>query len=521
MAFSLRTRGHSEVGLVRNDNQDSAYISPSLIVVADGMGGAAAGDLASAVAIRELGRADAQNRQGPDNLEGGRLAGDQMLEVLGGALTKANDVLADLVIWDQSLEGMGTTVCGAMFSGSQYGICHIGDSRGYLLRDGKLRQLTRDHSWVQSLVDEGKISEQEALTHPHRSLLMKVLNGQPSHTPDFELVDAALGDRLLFCSDGLSGMVPDDVIAKLLTSGDDLDTIAAGLAKEAHAGGGLDNITFVIADVVVGDAELDAAAPQVLGAAATAKIPDVEPKPPLHLGEAREDTRRILRSAAPRRGTPAAPPHAAGLPAGVIDPDRLETIRYSPHLPSRSRRLLPLITSILVVLALLLAGFFGARAYLASQYFIGPDTGRVAVFQGAPEQVLGRELWTRIETSTVRIADLPPYYAGKVTDRDLHYESLDQAREALSNLGRMAERCIAERAAAASPPPGSAESPGATGSPSGPGTTGSSQTSAGAAQSSPGNLHSPTTPTAATTTPGPTSKPSPAPSNRPDLEACG
>ena len=241
MALSLKVAAHSEIGLVRSNNQDSAYVSPTMIAVADGMGGAAAGDLASAVAVRELRRVDALNRP---EAPGERLAGEQMLEALGGALTKANDALADLVVSDRSLEGMGTTVCGLMFSGSQYGIAHIGDSRGYLLRDGEFRQLTHDHSWVQSLVDEGKITPAEAAEHPHRSLLLKVLNGQPPHIPDYQLVDAKLGDRLLFCSDGLSGMIDDDVIAELVASTSDLDAAVAALTKAARAGGGLDNITF-------------------------------------------------------------------------------------------------------------------------------------------------------------------------------------------------------------------------------------------------------------------------------------
>ena len=182
MAFSLCTQAHSEIGLVRKNNQDSGYFSPTMLLVADGMGGAAAGDLASTVAVKAIEKADR------------RLQGEAMLEALAGTLAKANDQLADLVAHNHRLEGMGTTVTGVMFDGEQLGMVHIGDSRGYRLRDGKLEQLTRDHSWVQSLVDEGKISEEEAATHPHRSLLLKVLNGQPTHTPDVEMVDVHLAN---------------------------------------------------------------------------------------------------------------------------------------------------------------------------------------------------------------------------------------------------------------------------------------------------------------------------------------
>ena len=146
MPLTLRTVAHSEIGLVRKNNQDSGYASPTMVVVADGMGGAAAGDLASTVAITELARADGLHK------------GAEMLEVLGGALQKANDRLAELVADDMSLDGMGTTVCGALFDGEQLGVAHIGDSRGYLRRNGELTRLTHDHSWVQSLIDEGRIT---------------------------------------------------------------------------------------------------------------------------------------------------------------------------------------------------------------------------------------------------------------------------------------------------------------------------------------------------------------------------
>ena len=146
MTLQLKYVAHSEIGLIRKNNQDSGYASPHLVVVADGMGGAAAGDLASAVAIDTLRKIDAPT------------TGEQMLEVLASAIHQANDKIAELIESDFSLEGMGTTVTGAMFDGTQLGLAHIGDSRAYLLRDDRLERLTHDHTWVQSLVDDGKIS---------------------------------------------------------------------------------------------------------------------------------------------------------------------------------------------------------------------------------------------------------------------------------------------------------------------------------------------------------------------------
>ncbi len=516
MALSLRTRAHSEVGLVRSNNQDSAYVSPRMMMVADGMGGAAAGDLASAVAIGELQKTD-EHLADVQGAGAESLTGEQVLELLSGALARANDHLSDLVAWDRALDGMGTTVCGAILVSDQYAICHIGDSRGYLVRDGELRRLTKDHSWVQSLVDDGKISPDDAASHPHRSLLLKVLNGQPAHTPEFALVDATLGDRLLFCSDGLCGLVEDDVLQRLLTAGDDLDAIVASLVEAAHQAGGQDNITLILADVVAHDDALEAVPPEVLGAARTVKIPRIDTPPAPSPGDGSRPGARGVPAEAAMVGRE----RLAGtkeLAGGLIDPDRFEAIRYTPRMASRARRLLPLMTSLVVLLALVAASYFGGRAYLGSQYYIGPDDERVAIFQGLPDQILGRDLSTKLETSTVRVDDLPPYYAGRVRDADLRYDSVDQAHEQLASLGRMAERCIAERAA----------SGGAPNSSSGPTTQSVAPTTDSGAPTT--QRVAPTTtslvPASATSSISPqmtstTARPSSAASNRPDLEACG
>ena len=197
MPKALRYLAHSEIGLVRRNNQDSGYASPTMLMVADGMGGAAAGDLASAVAIRELKAADEA------------FTGTDAEEVLAGAIARANDQLADLVRADPALDGMGTTVCGLLFDGQDAALANIGDSRAYQVRDGVMRRITRDHSWVQTLVDDGRITEAEALVHPHRSLILRVLNGNAANSPDLDLLDVEVGDRLLICSDGLCGLVTD------------------------------------------------------------------------------------------------------------------------------------------------------------------------------------------------------------------------------------------------------------------------------------------------------------------------
>ena len=160
MTLGLRVVSHSEIGLVRKNNQDSGYASSRLLVVADGMGGAAAGDLASAVAVNTLRQVDED------------VSGAAMLPTMAAAVAAANQRIAALVEEDIALDGMGTTVTATLFDGSELGLVHIGDSRAYRWRDAALERLTHDHSWVQSLVDEGKISEDEAAVHPHRSLLL-------------------------------------------------------------------------------------------------------------------------------------------------------------------------------------------------------------------------------------------------------------------------------------------------------------------------------------------------------------
>lgn len=423
MAFSLDIRSHSEIGLVRKNNQDSGYVSPTMLVVADGMGGAAAGDLASTVAVRQVARADSRRH------------GEEMLEVLAGAVSAANDELADLVSWDRSLEGMGTTFCGVMFDGDRLGLVHIGDSRGYLYRSERLERMTHDDSWVQSLVDDGRITEAEAAVHPHRSLLLKVLNGQPQHTPDTRLVDVRLGDRLLFCSDGLCGFVPDHVIAEILSQ-DSLDDVMALLITEAHAAGGSDNITIVLADVVAHSDEMEAFEPRIIGAASFTAVPDHDVTAPLPVQAGPE---------ADRRGIPESsadgPRHAPLL----FDSEAEESIRYAPIDPSHSHRWRTVLLTIVAVLAVLVAGFLGGRAYLGGQYYVAADSGTVAIYQGIPDRIAWVNLSRVSERTDIQLTDLPAYYRAKV-NATIDVDSLASARATVAELRSGADRCKTLRA---------------------------------------------------------------------------
>ncbi|GAA1394018.1 PP2C family protein-serine/threonine phosphatase [Luteococcus peritonei] len=417
MAFSLDIRAHSEVGLVRKNNQDSGYASPTMLLVADGMGGAAAGDLASTVAVREVMRADRAHR--PQDTD----------EVLAGSLARANHTLADLVKQDPSLDGMGTTVCGALFTGEELGMVHIGDSRAYLLRDEVLHRLTHDHSWVQSLVDDGKISLAEAAVHPHRSLLLKVLNGQPSHEPDYSHVELQSSDRLLFCSDGLCGFVKDTAIRHIMVTAADLDTAMAELVAAAHAGGGADNITVLLADVVPQDAALDAREGVVVGAAVDGIVPETEEHTLVGLAAqspAPEPVARQERVMAP----------------GVVD--EAETTRYAPT--AVRRRTLVKALALTTALVLLAGGaLWGGWRWSRTQYFVGDQDDQVAIFRGIPGELLGISLHETAEITDVRVADLPAFFQQQVFST-IPAQDLDGAHSTVEQLRTRAEACIARRA---------------------------------------------------------------------------
>lgn len=441
MPFSLDYRAHSEIGLVRSNNQDSAYVSPTMLVVADGMGGAAAGDLASAVAVRELLYVDLANRDSAT-----RLDSLELIEAMRAALEEANADLADLMDYDPSMNGMGTTVCGVSFSGEHFGLAHIGDSRGYLLRDGQVTRLTHDHSYVQSLVDSGKITEDEATEHPHRSLLLRVLNGQATQVADYELLEAHEGDRLLFCTDGLCGLVSDALIGEILRNYSDLDQVVYHLTQAAHQGGGSDNITLALADVVPYSPALETSQPAIYGAAAEVEIPDIDV-----LGDGEETEPTVV--SVPRTGTDLTPEEAwasdGPKPAKKLAVEDYEAMRYQPHEDKRKRRWWPLLVVLVVVLGLVTASFFGMRTFLAGQYYLSDDsaTDQVAIYQGLPGSVLGYQLSKQVESTSIPLTDLPPYYAGMVRNDQLRYDSLELAQNEVNDLEQLAEKCRAERAA--------------------------------------------------------------------------
>ena len=236
--LTLRYGIRSDIGLVRQDNEDCAYAGGRLLAVADGMGGHAHGEVASAAAIEALRPLDTSV---PD---------EELLNALEHAVLRAGSTLREMIEADPSLRGMGTTLTALLWSGSRLGLVHIGDSRAYLVRDGDVFQITRDHTLVQSLLDEGKITEDEVASHPKRMLLLRALDGEHGCAPDLELREARAGDRYLLSSDGLHGVVPPADIARVLLEVADPDQAAADLIRLAIDGGAPDNVTCIVADVL-------------------------------------------------------------------------------------------------------------------------------------------------------------------------------------------------------------------------------------------------------------------------------
>jgi PPM family protein phosphatase len=231
----LRYSARSDRGLVRQNNQDAVYAGPRLLALADGMGGHAAGEVASSLVISALAPLDDDT------------PGDDLLAELREATVEGNAAITRHVADAPDLEGMGTTLTAMLFAGSRLGLVHIGDSRAYQLRNGTLTQITKDDTFVQSLIDEGRITEDEAHTHPQRSLLLRAITGQDVE-PSLTIREARAGDRFLLCSDGLHGYVQDGELDQLLEG--ERDEVAARLIALANDRGGRDNITVVVTDVV-------------------------------------------------------------------------------------------------------------------------------------------------------------------------------------------------------------------------------------------------------------------------------
>jgi PPM family protein phosphatase len=390
MTLALRYAVNTDVGLLREGNEDSAYAGPNLLAIADGMGGHAAGEVASSVAISALADLDTEVPQ------------DQLLSSLAAAVAQANNTLHEMSIEDPSVEGMGTTLTALLWSKGTIAICHIGDSRGYLLRDGDFHQITRDHTLVQSLVDDGRLSPAQAATHPQRSLVMRALQSGTEAEPDLSLIEAKAGDRYLLCSDGLSDVVSDDTMRTTLLEETDREKAVARLISLAMRGGGPDNITCIVADVVESGPEPPGTqAYRVVGAASNG-----DGRPRLRTDSPAERAHLLTRGGTAAGGITAVRPAvpAANAQAAPAEPEAQEdaAVHRAP------KRRWPVVTTILIILVIVIVGggYAGWR-YTQSQYYVGTDGQQVIIYRGVNQKVLGMSLSSVYSRTGIALSKVP------------------------------------------------------------------------------------------------------------------
>jgi PPM family protein phosphatase len=412
MVASNRAVAVSHVGKIRANNQDSAYAGHDLFVVADGMGGHAGGDVASAIAVNRVLEADKPYERATD-----------AIFALQSALIAANSLLAETVFEHPELTGMGTTVSAIIRTGNQVALAHIGDSRIYLFRDGELTQVSTDHTFVQRLVDSGRITEEEAMVHPRRSVLMRVL-GDVDAAPEIDtwVLDTKIGDRWLLCSDGLSGVVKNEDLAIALASKDSPKAIADKLVRQSLDAGAPDNVTVLILEIVDGDQSSSTAAPVIVGSAASPLAFDSD--------SARAKPSRIptlrLHPIKPATGPTHFEPQSEDYLDELIEEDQRR---------ARRRRLTWLIGIIVVIVAIGLATLLGYQ-WTQSRYFVGVSpSGNVSIFQGVQQSAGPIPLsHVYVETET-KASDLTPYDK-QLVQETINATSLSEARRIVEQLSR-------------------------------------------------------------------------------------
>ncbi len=439
----LRYAAVSDVGRHRKDNQDSGYASGRLLVVADGVGGQAYGDVASSTAIQLMRRLDTP--EGAPVADG---SDDAALSALAGTVLKVHDRLAEMVEQDSELDGTSTTLTAALLDGQRLAMAHVGDSRAYLLREGTLRQITADHTFVQTLIDEGRITEAESRVHPHRNIILRAVDGVHQSEPDLFFVDLEPGDRVMLCSDGCSGALTDQQIADLLGEGT-VDSAALGLVQSALDHGSTDNVTVIAAEVV------DASTPEDPESAAAAVGP-------MLVGAAAAQPRRGVLSRFRSR------PHDTGeipaVDAEVADPEELRYAPRAPHARRRARRLLLVLVPLLILGGLL----YGGYTWSQDQYFVADDGDNVGIYRGVQVDLPLVDLNHVEEPTDLALEDLTSYNRGLV-ESGIEAGSLTGARKIVANLARDKEQsdCPTPSAKPTGKPSGSASrSPGATSGPS-------------------------------------------------------
>ncbi len=365
----------THVGLVRRQNEDSFVGSSGLYAVCDGMGGARAGEVASEVACRVL-------TDMPSN------AGD---EELREAITRANQLIRERSLADPTLAGMGTTLTAASGTHGRLTIAQVGDSRAYLLHAGELRQVTEDHSLVAELIRRGQLTPEQAAVHPHRSIITRALGTEETVRPDIIELSLDAGDRVMLCSDGLSGMVPEDELELILGAGEDPQAVADELVEAALRHGGEDNVTVVVIFAVE---------------SATGEPDDAH---------AARDT-DVSSPASTREGV------SISDEGGRAGPDGFGPLVRTSRKDGRwglfaGRRRLVIVIAALVIAAIVALGAFAA--FNSTVFFVGTTQGQVGLFRGMPYRVMSVDLYRVEETVPIRFEQLDPYLQERVDAHEL------------------------------------------------------------------------------------------------------
>jgi protein phosphatase len=413
MALGLRYAARSDVGLVREGNEDSGYSGSWLLAVADGMGGHAAGELASAMAVATF----AEVADAP-------LPEDEALSILGDAVDLASERIANVIADEPRFQGMGTTFTALAWLRDRLALVHVGDSRAYRYRDGELVQLTKDHTYVQTLVDSGQITAEEAITHPRRNLIMRAIDGIHAVEPDLSIRDLQLGDRYLLCTDGLSGVVRDDALAEQLSHGEPTGVVAR-LVELALEGGAPDNVTVVVADVVSApdDNGHGAALPVVVGAAGEARNRRRLPNVPWPVDGQfdPESGQSEPESAAPSDA------EAAG------DVDREDGVRA----PRWRNPVVLVVGAVIGVLALVGVSLIW---WVSTQWYVGNNQGEVAIYQGVPGRIGPIPLQRVTLETNIPVASLPAIDSDRV-NQGILVDSQEQAYITVAQLDQRAQAC--------------------------------------------------------------------------------
>ena len=461
----------SDVGTVRANNQDSSFAGEHLIAICDGMGGHAGGDTASSIAIRSLAHIEQDDT-------GGDVEGiSRMMET---SVMAAHDAIVGKAKRERKLAGMGTTVTAVALVAGYWVVAHIGDSRAYLLRDGHLSRITCDHSYVQHLIDTGRITPAEAKNHPQRNVVMRVLGDfDIDPHPDISIRKAHPADRWLLCSDGLCGVLEDSTIKETMTALADQGECAQRLVQMALRAGSTDNVTAVIADATLAlDADafdLPHQTPLVGGAASRSLEPiaDIVNEPVATAPALRDDhspakraaalmqpadtqhndaapasaepsTTRVVQPSAVREETgerdnpdtgeiPVVQKPDGRLSADPNDPEVAKAIR-DEHVEQKKatrakhqRNRLAIVITILLAVAVLFGAGTGTYMWSQTRYYVGNSNGKVAIYQGVPTNLFGLALSHEVSSTSITVSNLPQTWRDQL-NRGISVGSLDEAQ---------------------------------------------------------------------------------------------